>query len=101
MAGQRVRDRDVESFLTWARNYTEIDSYKKLPNTTGRKWLIEIPNVEPVTASGSRPSWTEGRVVPRSFVLTSREAIAFGYGLAIAGARPETRAVFAAREWNW
>jgi hypothetical protein len=40
------------------------------------------------------------RVVPREFVLTAREALAFGYGVAVGG-RAERRADFARREWQW
>lgn len=95
---RRITDDDVQGFLIWARNYGEIESYKKIAES-GRKWLIRLPAT--VTASNRKASWTERRVVPSEFVLTSREALAFGYGLAVAGACPESRREFAARVWGW
>lgn len=96
----RVDEDEVQRFLTWARNYHEIVSFEKVAQR-GRKWLIALPPRAPITASGMVPGWSESSVVPDEVVLTSREALAFGYGLAIAGARPETRDSFAAREWGW
>lgn len=105
MSAQRVTPYLVEGFLVWGRNYEEIEGWRILtgPGTeSGRKWLITLPGI--VTASGA-PSddltnYGRGRVVPASFVLTSREALAFGYGLAAAGPH-EARAEFARREWGW
>jgi hypothetical protein len=86
----------------WARNYGEIVNWEKVASS-GRKWRITLPAI--ATASGavsdSITNWGEARIVPASFVLTNREALAFGYGLAVAGGRPTTRAEFAAREWGW
>lgn len=97
----RVTDEHVRGFLVWARNYGEIESYERVANS-GRKWRITLPAI--ATASGAESdsitNYGQGRIVPASFVLTSREAVAFGYGLAVAGAR-EPRADFAAREWGW
>jgi hypothetical protein len=96
----RVTDDMVTGFLVWARNYGEIESYRQVADS-GRKWRIRLPMGEPpVTASG-RHAWTEDRIVPTEFVLTSREALAFGYGVALAGGRTELRADFAKREWGW
>lgn len=99
----RVSDYEVERWLVWARNYGEIEQFKKVKGSA-RKWLVTLPDppgVRPITASGMEPGMIERCIVPEEFVLTSREAIAFGYGCAIAGARPETRPALAAREWNW
>lgn len=105
MSGPRVTNDIVEGFLVWGRNYKEIEGWRILtgPGTErGRKWLIELPGI--VTASGAQSddltNYGKGRVVPASFVLTSREALAFGYGLAAAGPH-EARASFARREWGW
>jgi hypothetical protein len=83
----RVSEDTVHSFLTWARNYGEIESFKIVADS-GRRWKIVLPEV-----------WSEN-MVPREFVLTSREALAFGYGLAVGGAS-ERRSDFASREWGW
>src|SRR3954468_4740989 len=99
----RVTDEMVRSFLTWGRNYGELDSFKCLPDARGRKWHIEIPAAVNAATSDSPVLLVSSpdRIVPAEFVLTNREALAFGYGLAVAGARTETRAEFAAREWGW
>lgn len=96
----RVTENELRHWLAWARNYKEIENYTLLTPTprNGRKWLIQLPEV--ATASGQAPG-RERSVVPTEFVLTSRELLAFCYGLAVAGSRPVTRADFAAREWNW
>lgn len=94
----RVSDDDVRRALTWARNYGEIASYEALPER-GRKWLIRLPDV-PITVQGGERRWLSNDV-PVELVLTSREALAFGWGCAVAGARQEPRREFAAREWGW
>lgn len=96
----RVSEDDVRGFLTWGRNYGEIESYRSIA-TRGRRWAVSLPAGRIVTASGALPGWTETNLVPVEFVLTGREALAFGYGLAVAGASTETRQSFAAREWGW
>lgn len=96
----RATDKDVRSWLVWARNYGEIASFE-ITAATGRKWLIRLPDGATITASNREPGMLERRIVPGEFVLTSREALAFGMGLAIAGARREARDSFAAREWGW
>jgi len=98
---QQVTDYMVEGFLVWARNYKEIDEFVKVAER-GRKWRIRLPlGHPPITASGLPVGWTENRVVPTEIVLTNREALAFGFGLAVAGARTELRSDFATREWGW
>jgi hypothetical protein len=98
----RVTDEIVRGFLTWAKNYGEIESYERIASA-GRKWRITLPTI--ATASGAPAddltNYGSARVVPAEFVMTSREAVAFGYGLAVAGGRVETRATFAARKWGW
>jgi hypothetical protein len=96
----RVNEDDVRSALSWARNYGEIASYRSIASS-GRRWRIVLPAV--TTVSGAEPGdFLLGRpVVPIEMVLTSREALAFAYGCAAAGVRPESRASFAAREWGW
>lgn len=98
----RVSDYTVERYLTWARNYGEIESYKRLA-TAGRKWLIRLPAGTTTTIHGSDVDLLTGAdgIVPDELALTSREALVFGYGLAVAGGRSETRRSFAAREWGW
>lgn len=100
----RVTDKMVLGFLVWARNYGEIESFEKLP-VAGRCWKIVMPGV--VRAHGGSDPLLGGslrddpmRTVPTEFVLTAREALVFGYGIAAGGAR-ERRAEFAAREWGW
>lgn len=97
----RVTDEMVRGFLIWGRNYGEIENFALIAQS-GRKWRITLPAI--ATASGA-PSddltnYSGSRIVPAEFVMTSREAFAFGYGLAVAGPR-EPRADFAAREWGW
>jgi hypothetical protein len=101
---ERVKDYDVERFLVWARNYKEIESYKKLSGTGARKWRIQLSlTADPITASGGSGLLLgrETETVPREFILTSREALAFGYGLAVAGSQEQTRAEFAKANWDW
>jgi hypothetical protein len=94
----------VEGFLLWARNYREIERFEKLEGG-GRCWKITLPDI--CRAHGGDgpllPSFGEDdpvRIVPREFVLTQREALAFGYGVAVGG-RAERRSEFAEREWKW
>lgn len=94
----RISDDEVRRCLTWARNYGEIESFKMV-RPSGRKWLVRT--TEQTTISGQVLGWTERHAVPSELVFTSREALAFGYGLAIAGAYHGGRQAFAAREWNW
>lgn len=96
----RVSEDEVRHFLIWGRNYGEIESYRSVA-TRGRRWAVSLPAGRIVTASGMEPGWTERSLVPVEFVLTGREALAFGYGLAAAGSRDEPRASFAKREWGW
>lgn len=97
----RVTDAMVRGFLHWAHSYREIESFEKLEGG-GRCWKIVLKaSVWAYAADGqwwvmNRPE----RRVPEEFVLTAREALAFGYGLAIGGAS-ERRADFARREWQW
>jgi hypothetical protein len=102
MSGMRVSDELVRRFLTWARNYGEIESFEQVTQA-GRKWLVRLPKGTTVTVDGSEVGWLTGAdgIVPDEMVLTSREALVFGYGLAIGGGRPETRRAIAAREWGW
>jgi hypothetical protein len=96
----RIKDTDVERFLIWGRNYGEIESFKKL-DAVGRKWVIKLPPGRTFTASGMNPGMLERAIVPDEFVLTSREALTFGFGLAIAGGMSRTRDEHAKREWGW
>jgi len=97
----RVSEDTVRSFLTWARNYGEIESFSSVADS-GRRWKIVLP--DEVWSNGPDPTLggftPPENMVPREFVLTSREALAFGYGLAAAGVR-ECREDFASREWGW
>jgi hypothetical protein len=94
----RISDEDVQRGLVWARNYGEIESYKQIA-PRGRKWLIRT-SVQ-TTPSGQQLGWTEQHAIPTELVFTSREALAFVYGLAIAGTRHGGRQAHAAHEWNW
>jgi hypothetical protein len=100
----RVTDGMVRDYLVWARNYGEIESFEKIA-PGGRCWKITLPAV--CRAHGGDGPLLGGmwedrphKVVPREFVLTAREALAFGYGVAVGGAS-ERRRDFAAREWQW
>lgn len=100
----RVTDDLVHGFLVWARNYGEIESFERI-SERGRKWKIRL--AAPVAAKGNdtpdildRMFGGAKRWVPQEFVLTSREALTFGYGCAVAGQR-EARRDFAKREWGW
>jgi hypothetical protein len=90
----------AERWLIWARNYKEIESFKKV-GPRGSKWLVKMPEGVTITASGMEPGFIERSLVPDEFVLTNREALVFGMGLAAGGSRPTTRDEFAAREWGW
>lgn len=93
----RVSEDAVRSALTWARNYGEIESYSVVA-PSGRRWKVVLA---PTPVSGATDGITLlSGVVPGEMVLTSREALAFAYGCAVAGAK-ERRAEFAAREWGW
>lgn len=95
----RVKDDDVASALIWARNYGEIESYTLIA-PSGRKWLVRT--AVQTTIRGDEPGigLMAAAPVPSNLVFTSREALAFAYGLAIAGAH-HGRQAFAAREWDW
>lgn len=93
----RVSEDEVRSALTWARNYGEIESYSVVA-PSGRRWKIVLA-ATPVSGARDGITLLSG-VVPGEMVLTSREALAFAYGCAVAGAK-ERRAEFAAREWGW
>lgn len=97
----RVTDDTVRSFLVWARNYGEITSFEKLPGG-GRCWKITLPaGLWAHAADGPLLGMRDPeREVPTEFVLTAREALAFGYGVAVGGAA-ERRADVAARRWGW
>lgn len=96
----RVTDDMVEGYLIWGRNYGEVESFRRVA-PSGRKWMIKLPAGTTVTSSGMEPGFLERRIVPDELVLTSREALAFGMGLAVAGGRPTTRDAFSRREWGW
>lgn len=98
----RVSDHTVERFLAWARNYGEIETWRRVA-TSGRKWLIRMPEGRTFTVDGGDVGLltSSDGIVPDELVLTSREALAFGYGLAVAGGRGESRQDFAARERDW
>lgn len=87
----RVSEDVIRSYFQWARNYEEIAYYEKLPGG-GRCWLVVLvdrgevgPYPDPVFRL--RPE----EVVPTQMMLTSREALCFGYGLAVAGALRDRR----------
>lgn len=93
MAGARITHEMITGFLVWARNYEEIISWEDLGSKAGSKrWKIVV---QPgITATGDDieddPFFSIlgpniDRIVPHELVLTSREALVFGYGLAVAG----------------
>lgn len=96
----RVTDYEIERWLTWGRNYGEIASFRRVA-ARGRKWAITLPEGSTITASGAEPGFLERSIVPDEFVLTSREALAFGMGLAVAGDRPFPREAVARTQWGW
>lgn len=97
----RVSDDTVVSYLNWARNYGEIQSFSQIAKR-GRKWLVIMPEGVTFTKDGGDVGVLTGQdgIVPDELVLTSREALVFGYGLAVAGARVPRR-VTAERRWGW
>jgi hypothetical protein len=100
----KVSDADVRRALTWARNYGEIESFEAI-RPDGRKWVVRT-NVQTtvngdVRATPPRHTTLDHHVVPSELVFTSREAIAFAYGLSIAGAYHGGRQAHARREWGW
>jgi hypothetical protein len=99
---QRVTDEMVAGFLRWGRNYGEVESFEKIAES-GRKWKITLAS--PSTAAGPLHWLFTGvngeRTVPQELVLTSREALVFGYGLATAGTWAQSRREFAMQEWGW
>lgn len=98
----RVKDSDVEHALAWARNYKEIESFELVRGQGPRKWVIKFPPGPEFTVSGMEAGFIERHVVPTELALTSREALAFCYGLCLRGSRhSESRAAFARREWKW
>lgn len=99
----RVTDDMVQSFLTWGRNYGEIESFAKIDPGRGRCWKIVLPEdrwAHGIQRTPSILTLDSTRAVPTEIVLTAREALVFGYGLAVGGAA-ERREDFAAREWQW
>lgn len=96
----RVSDDDVRHWLTWARNYEEIESFANVAER-GRKWKITL--AEPATADGAPLGGFMGHrpetVVPEEVVLTSREALAFCMGCA--AARRVESFTRKHEEWGW
>lgn len=82
----RVRDETIRSFLTWARNYEEIEWFERVPGVGPRCWKIVLISREEI---GPYPNPIFRRepdeIVPVEMMLTAREALAFCYGLAVAG----------------
>lgn len=87
----RVDDEVIREFLTWARTYEDIAYWEHLPGG-GRCWRIVLVEREEI---GSHPDPAFPRlpeqVVPTEMVLTAREALVFGYGLAVAGVSRDRR----------
>lgn len=102
----RVTEDMVRSALAWPRNYGEIHNFRSVM-PRGRRWEIELPGE--VSVSGSEAGFMTHNimtgeplpqgVVPRVFVLTSREALAFSYGCAAGGVHDRTE--FAREKWGW
>jgi hypothetical protein len=95
----RATDEMVRSALTWARSYEEIGSFGLIA-PAGRKWRVGLAS-SVVVGSGLWPGPDRPQdMVPDELVLTNREALAFAYGCAVAGAR-HGRAEFAREKWGW
>lgn len=118
MAGNRVTDEMVRSWLLWARNFGEIVAYH-IGDGNRRRFRVRLP--AGITSNGDPFRKREGilditghgagDVVPPELLFTAREALAFGFGCAVgrtaalAGERPgwcdgwtpEARAEFALR----
>lgn len=99
----RVTDDDVLRWLAWARNYGEIESFRRVAKR-GRKWLILMPLDEHRTRDGDHlrgglMGHREEDVVPREMVLTSREALVFAYGCA-AGGWMRSRLDWTQEDWD-
>lgn len=86
----RATDGMIQGFLLWAVNYEEIISFTKIAPYKGRCWKIVVP--EGIYANAMNLSWRfPEQYVPSEMILTAREALAFGYGLAIAGSSRDRR----------
>lgn len=106
---QRITHEQVRSYLQWARNYGEIIDFQKIAKS-GRCWMIEVePGIRPMATDS--PTGRGGdllmdfggvdarTVIPEVMVLTTREALLFGWGLAVAGlGKPRTE--FGDDDWN-
>lgn len=102
---RRITDEQVIHSLTWARNYGDVESWKRIAKS-GPKWLVRFSFPEPMTFDYHGPmSPFESNtnflmaprpedIIPREMVLTNREALLVCYGLAIGGERPEARSVY-------
>jgi len=95
----RVTDNLVRTWLGWARNFDEIESWKKIA-PRGKKWFIKVPlgirrGRQDVPLS---PWFDRDGVVPAELVLTSREALLFALGCAVGGARE--RATWTQEDWE-
>lgn len=90
----RVRDDTIRSFLTWARNYEEIAWFERVDDVGPRCWRIVLMPGEPIF-SHPNPIWPglaeQDEIVPAEMMLTAREALVFGYGLAVGGMSKDRR----------
>lgn len=93
----RVTDEMVRSALAWARNYEEISEFE-LVAKAGRKWRVKL--ARPILVGSGFIVGRPQDAVPPELVFTSREALAFAYGCAVAGHR-HGRAEYAKERWGW
>lgn len=90
MAGNRVTDEMVRSWLVWTRNFGEIVAFH-VGEGAGRRFRVRLPagvtsNGDPFRQRGGILDITGhgvDDVVPSELLFTAREALAFGFGCAV------------------
>ena len=88
---RRVTDDMVQSWLTWARNFGEIEHFERVADK-GAKWLVVLPSGIKKTRYDISSSFLDrDSYVPTELVLSSREALIFALGCATGGAKERAR----------
>lgn len=97
----RVTEAVLRSWLNWARNYGEIESFRSIA-PRGRRWLIHVHSG--ITHNGYPLSdglmgHRAENVVTERLLFTSREAMAFAMGCAVGGAA-RARGEWTQEDWD-
>jgi hypothetical protein len=109
---ERVTDEMVVHALSWARNYGDVEKWRKIKRPKGErgpKWVVILALSKTVSADGTGPITAQtleetpalllprsADIIPRELALTNREVILFCYGLAAGGEREEPRSAYRA-----